>query len=411
MHKETGRFLNPVVVIGTGQTALGIVRALGRHGIDVFAVTDKRDPVVFSKYCEKSFTTNETRNHKGILKRLLIEIGKSFSKRAVIYPTSDMDALNLAELKNELPDDYFFVVGNKEAVETLVNKKKFYGVLSNVGIVHPQTYFPENVKEAHKLATELDYPIFVKPAITQLFSWAFPKSGKGFVACSPRELVDCYCLATQRGIDVMFQEIVPGPPTNSYQLEGYYNSKYNPLVLFARQRLRIWPPDFGNTTLCVSTPMVNLSEEKNSINKLIAAIGYNGFASAEFKKDERDGALKLLEINARPWWHFWLSESCGVDIALTSYLDAIGEVGGIAPRAHYELGVKSAHLLDDLMAAADMLRNKKLRFHEWASTLRGVRCDSFLSRDDLSPLIIAYINAGLRLFKRTKESFVMPCKY
>jgi len=410
VHKETGRFLNPVVVVGTGQTALGIVRALGRHGIDVFAVSDRRDPVVFSKYCKKSFTTNETRNHKDVLRRLLIEIGKGFSRRAVIYPTSDMDALTLAELKNELSDDYLFVVGDKEAVETLVNKKKFYRVLSKAGIVYPQTCFPENVKEADKLASELDYPIFVRPAITQLFSWAFPKSGKGFVAYSPRELVDYYCLATQHEIDVMFQEIVPGPPTNSYQLEGYYNSEYNPLVLFARQRLRIWPPDFGNTTLCVSIPMVNLNDEKDSINKLIAAIRYNGFASAEFKKDERDGALKLLEINARPWWHFWLSGSCGVDIALTSYLDAIGEIGEIAPGAHYELGVKSAHLLDDFMAVADMLRNKKLRFQEWASSLLGVRCDSYLSKDDLSPLIIAYLKAGSRLFNRAKESFVIPHK-
>jgi len=399
VHKETGRLLNPVVVIGTGQTALGIARALGRHGIDVFAVSDKRDPVVFSKYCKRSFTTNETRHHKGILKRLLIEIGKRFSRRAVIYPTSDMDALNLAELKDELSDDYLFVVGDKEAVETLVNKKKFYRVLSNTGIVHPQTYFPENEKEAHRLATELDYPIFVRPAITELFSWAFPKNGKGFVAYSPSELVDYYSLATQHGIDVMFQEIVTGPPINSYQLEGYYDSKYNPLVLFARQRLRIYPPDFGNTTLCVSISMANLVEEKDSINKLIAAIGYSGFASAEFKKDERDGALKLLEINARPWWHFWLSERCGVDIALTSYLDAIGEAGGIAPRTHYEVGVKGVNLLDDFAAAADMLRNKKLRFNEWASTFRGVRCDSFLSRDDLTPFIIALLKKGSKLYK------------
>jgi D-aspartate ligase len=96
--------------------------------------------------------------------------------------------------------------------------------------------------------------------------------------------VNYYSLATQHGIDAMFQEIISGPPTNSYQLEGYYNAKNNPIVLFARQRLRIWPPSFGNTTLCVSTPMANLTREKESINKLIAAIGYNGLASAEFKK-------------------------------------------------------------------------------------------------------------------------------
>jgi predicted ATP-grasp superfamily ATP-dependent carboligase len=403
VHKEKGGFPNPVVVIGTGLTALGIARTLGRHGIDVFSVSDKRDPVVFSKYCKRSFTADKTRYDKGILKRLLVEIGKSFSKRAVVYPTSDLDAVNLAELKDELSDDYFFVVGAKEAVKTLVNKKKFYKVLSKVGIAHPQTYFPESVKEAHSLETKLDYPIFIRPAITQLFSFAFPKNGKGFLAYSPKELVDYYRLAKQHGIDIMFQEIVPGPPTNSYQLEGYYNVKHNPLCLFARQRLRIWPPDFGNTTLCVSIPIVNLSEEKNSINKLISAIGHNGFASAEFKKDERDGAMKLLEINARPWWHLWLSQSCGVDIALASYLDAIGEAGTIAPREHYELGVKSVYLFGDLMAAADMLRNKKLRFHSWASSLRGVRCDAFLSRDDLSPFIIACLKTGSELFNLTSR--------
>jgi D-aspartate ligase len=399
VHNETGRFLNPVVVIGTGMTALGVVRTLGRHGIDVYAISSKRDPVVFSKYCNKSFITDETEHHKGILKRLLTEISKTLSKRAVVYPTSDMDALTLAELKNELPDDYYFVVGDKEPVETLVNKKKFYRTLFYAGIAHPQTYSPENAQEAQELATKLDYPIFVRPAITQLFNWTFPENGKGFIANSPKELVNYYSLATQHGIDAMFQEIIPGPPTNSYQLEGYYNAKNNPIVLFARQRLRIWPPGFGNTTLCVSTPMANLNREKESINKLIAAIGYNGFASAEFKKDERDGTLKLLEINARPWWHFWLSESCGVDIAFASYLDAIGEMEDTSPKTHYELGVKSVSLLDDILAVADMLRNKKLKLHEWAPSMQGVRCDAYLSKDDLLPLIVAFLKKGSKLFK------------
>lgn len=47
--------------------------------------------------------------------------------------------------------------------------------------------------------------------------------------------------------------------------------------------------------------------------------------SAELKKDARDGILKFFKINARVWWHFWLSAKCGVDIVFSSYLDAIGE--------------------------------------------------------------------------------------
>ena len=68
------------------------------------------------------------------MKRLLIEIGKGLTKSVVVYPTSDLAAINLSELKEELPDDYFFVVGDKEAVRTLINKKDFYEVLSKLGI-------------------------------------------------------------------------------------------------------------------------------------------------------------------------------------------------------------------------------------------------------------------------------------
>lgn len=399
MREERDRFPNPAVVIGSGITALGLVRSLGRHGIEVYAISDKRDPVIFSKYCKNSFTMTGKRYDKRILKRSLIKICKSFSRRAVIYPTSDLDALNLAELKNELSDNYFFVVGDKETVETFVNKKKFYRVLSDRGIVHPRTHFPENVEEVQRLGSRLDYPVFLKPAITQLFSQVFPDCGKGFVAYSSRELLNYYCLVTRYRIDVMIQEIVPGPPTNSYQLEGYYNSKHDPLVLFARQRLRIWPPNFGNTTLCISVPINELNEEKISINKLIADIGYNGFASAEFKKDERDGELKLLEINVRPWWHFWLSEICGVDIVLASYLDAIGEAREIAFGTRYKLGVKSIYLFSDFMAVANMIWNKMLTFRELMSSLRGVQCDAFFSRDDLTPFMIAFTKAGCELFK------------
>jgi hypothetical protein len=70
-----------------------------------------------------------------------------------------------------------------------------------------------------------------------------------------------------------------------------------------------------------------------------------------------------------------------------------------SPKTHYELGVKSVSLLDDVLAVADMLRNKKLRLHEWAPSMRGVRCDAYLSKDDLLPLIVAFLKKGSKLFK------------
>jgi predicted ATP-grasp superfamily ATP-dependent carboligase len=401
---------NPVVVIGGGVTGHGLVRSFGEKDLDVFVISYRRGPVAFSKYCRKSFTTNGKRHDRTALKRVLKAVSKEFSTRAVVYPTSDLDVLNLAKLKDELRDDYYFAVGNEEAVRTLVDKRMFYNALSTNNIPHPKTYFPEDLKDTHQLGTQLDYPVFIRPSITQHFVRVFPRFGKGFVVHTPKELAYYYRLAKQHGIDTLIQEIIPGPPTNSYQLEGYYNEKHSPLMIFARQRLRIWPPDFGNTTLCMSIPIAKLAEQRSVINQFIGTIGYQGLMSAEFKKDDRDGSLKLLEINARPWWHFWLSESCGVDILLTSYLDAIGEMGVQANREQYEIGVKSMHLSADIRAAAHMIRNKKMSFREWLSSLQGVRCFSFLSRDDLSPFLMSSLTESyhfLRLILSKRYSEVM----
>jgi len=80
---------------------------------------------------------------------------------------------------------------------------------------------------------------FTRPAVTQMFSMVFPKSGKGFIAHTMKELMRWYRSASQYGIEVMFQDVIPGPPTDSYQSEGYYNVTHEALALFARQRLRI----------------------------------------------------------------------------------------------------------------------------------------------------------------------------
>lgn len=379
------RFRNPVIIVGEGPTALGIERTFGSRGIDVFLISDKREPAGFSRYCKRNYTIKGVSYDRNILKKALIHVGKKCARKPVVYPASDTVALNLAELKDDLAGDYYPMIGVSSAVRTLVDKRKFYSVLAENKIPHPQTYVPTNAEETRLLGGELDYPIFIRPAITQLFHRMFPRGGKGFVAHTSRELSYYYDLTARHGIDVMLQETIPGPATNSYQLEGYYTTQHHPLAIFARQRLRIWPPDFGNTTLCRSYPLVKLAAERVMIDRLLVQIGYHGLMSAEFKKDERDDTLKILEINVRPWWHIWLSERCGVNILLISYLDAIGEADIQQQSAEYEIDIKSIHLTNDIRAAAHMVLTKELTLNEWAQSLKGEMCFTFFSKKDPLP--------------------------
>lgn len=387
------KFKNPVVVLGGGLAGLWLLRAFGRRGIDTYLVADRKDAALFSKYCRRAFIFPSMRRNLYALKKFLEKMRNNLNRRAVIYPTSDLDALNLSKLKDELYDDFHFVVGDQDSVRLLVDKSRFYRALDQNGMSFPVTYFPEDVEDVRRIGAKITYPTFIKPSITQLFNAVFG-SGKGFIANSSRELIDYYQLATKHGIGVLFQEIIPGPPNNSYQLEGCYDKTYSPIVLFARQRLRVWPLDFGNTTLCVSIPLKELAKEKGMVNKLIRIIGYQGLMSAEFKEDARDGILKLLEINARAWWHFWLSAKCGADIIFSSYLDAIGEKTKLNEK--YETGVKSVYFLADSGISVKMFLRGDLGFSSWVSSLKGPKEYTFLQRDDLAPFVMDSANLGFR---------------
>lgn len=205
----------------------------------------------------------------------------------------------------------------------------------------------------------------------------------------PNELSFYWRLARKHQVEVMVQEIIPGTAKNSYQLEGYYNHDNNPTALFARQRERIWPIGFGNTTTCVSVPLRELESERKDLDRFLKNIRYKGIMSAEYKKDNRDGELKMLQINARLWLHFWLSTICGVDIIFHSYLDAIGEkpcyVSG-----EYKTGVKSVFFPDELKASVKMLQTRELSPSEWLRSLQGEIRFTLFDKTDILPLIMNY---------------------
>jgi D-aspartate ligase len=392
-----GDFNNPVLVLGGELAGLWVARILGSQGIEVYIVTgDKHDVALSSKYCKKKRVIAGPWDCK-ILRNMLREAARTTSKRLVVYPGSDELALNLSIIKDDIPDDFCFVVGDKDAVETLINKRKFYQVLKKHKIPHPFTYFPKDLADANRLASEISYPIFVKPSFTHLFNKVFGFETKGFVANSRDELLKYYRLASSNSVDVLFQKIVAGPPSSFYQIEGFYNRESQPSVLFARQAIRIWPLNFGNTTLCSSISLSDLSEESKEITKFLKSIKYNGIMSADFKRDPADGKLVLFEINARLWLHFWLPTECGADIISASYLDALS--GNIEGYHRYAAGVKSICFFSDLKSSAKMIRKGEISFSEYTSSLLGKKVFAYFNRKDLLPFFRFYYGLTYKSLK------------
>lgn len=380
------KFENPAIVLGGGDTTgLGAVRSLGRAGVGVYYVDDEESIAVHSKFCRNYYISPKVGRSKEELRNILLRIQPKIGDTPVLFAASDLYALYISDLLDDLTG-FHIPAPRRRIIEILINKKRFYQSLWKERIPTPVTYFPDDLENAMRIGKQVSYPVFLKPCFSHLFRRQFGGGRKGFLANSQAELVK-YCeLLIKTGIDVMIQEVILGPPTNGVFVDGYLDADSNPKVLFARRRLRMWPLDFGNSTLCVSIPISHVASLKEPLFRYLKSINYCGIFSAEFKKDERDGSLKLVEINTRTSaWFNTLSARCGANIMLVAYLDAIGR--DLEYREDYKAGVRVMFTKDDVRASMAMFMNRDLSIGKWISSLVGDTEFTPFARDDALPAV------------------------
>ena len=182
----------------------------------------------------------------------------------------------------------------------------------------------------------------------------------------------------------MLQEYVPGPPTAHYFVDGFVDRTGVVRALFARRRIRMFPTDFGNSSMMVSVPLEEAAEAAGSLERLFAGIGYRGTFSAEFKRDPRDGAFKLLEVNSRPWWYIGFAAHCGVDVSVMIYRDALGLP--VETVTGYKVGERCVLLPQDFRAYRAIRRADGLSFVSWVRSWIGATPSIFQRSDPLPAL-------------------------
>ena len=391
------KFSNPAIVFGGGINGLGITRNLGGAGVDVYCVVEGVDPVVFSRHCHKHFLIPHLTQGKNNIQSLLRELSKRVTSRPVIFATDDIGTLILSDLKSEMKDDYYFVMANREVAEKLVIKTKFYESLIENNVPYPKVFVPRGIRELETLSKEFEYPIFIRPSMSQHFSTLFRK--KGFVANSYQELHRYFSIASKYKIDVMLQEIVPGPDTNQYGISGFFNKQSKPSAFFAYHRLKSWPLSFGNSSLMESVSLTELPILKETIVRYLESLRYYGIMDAEFKLDPRDNRFKLLEINARSWWQNSFPTKCGLNIVFKAYLDAIGEETEYSEA--YSIGLKWIEFVSYVRSS---IFDKKITQLDWIKSLKRVRDFSFLDVADPLPYVPGMLLMGFRFVSQKKSA-------
>jgi predicted ATP-grasp superfamily ATP-dependent carboligase len=369
---------NIAIVIGGTHNALGIIRTLGQHGIAVYCVIpDTQQFAHLSRYCKGYNVVPALEGHRETMLQWLHSVTQSAHHPVYVHPTSDLSVLTLAHVLPHLPH-CVASIPPVDAIETCTIKRRFYKSLSEYKIPHPTTFYSDEIAVA-EIVPQLRFPVYIKPSISQIFVQAFQR--KGFIAHNAQELQTYLHLVQRRDIDVMIQEIIPGPVTTEYIIRGYFNKASQLMGLHVTQELRSRP--FTVSSAFVSVPISHVEDVHPIIVQYLTQLQYHGPFVAEVKRDTRDDVFKVIEINARTGGGNANAPFCGFNHILLGYQEAIGEPITLLPS--YTPNIYSVDLLSDILTAYMLLRQRRLSWSAWLQTYLSKHNDWLYQRDDLAP--------------------------
>jgi predicted ATP-grasp superfamily ATP-dependent carboligase len=370
----------PAIIIGGGEAnGLGITRNLGQREIPVYCVTSNPGEVTrYSRYCQGSVVIPDVEQDPMILSQFLRAFHRQILSPGVLFPTTDTALLTVAQLQETI-QPYVTFLPSREIVEMMVIKSRFYQSLREHQVPHPSTYLLTSEWFTH--TPEITYPVFLRPIQSLPFVQRF--GVKGFIAQTNQEVRHYFRLVQPFVMPLMVQEIIPGPPSNGYLLRGYIDPHARPQVLLASRKLR-QPTMFSVNTAQVSIPLTEFTEGVQLALQWFRAIGYSGLFGAEFKRDPRDGQLKLLEVNARSQGGNYFGVVCGANHVLAAYHDSLGQA--LTPSKEYRRDIHFCNLALDLYAFLKMAAQRELTRHDIPAFFRHKHW-TYLFPDDPQPFL------------------------
>jgi predicted ATP-grasp superfamily ATP-dependent carboligase len=292
-----------VLVLGGEQwKTLSIVRSLGKKDIDVDVVSKHKLALCFySKYCKRKYILSEKSWLKKLLKILKI------IKYDLIIPAGEEESIVLSKIKN-LP----VVLPPAKSLEIVANKILTIKLMKKIGIPLPKTYIVKNLKDLDKIKERIRYPVIIRPSY-------FKYHSRPRYIFSKENFLEEYLQYHKKSPFPFVQEVVIGDTYGFFAL--CKNGKI--LQYFAHKRIIEQDPKGAGSAVCVSSSIH--PKMKKYSEKILKKLKWNGVAMIEYKKDEKDGEFKLIEINGRFWGSLPLAIYAGVDFPYQLYCLAVGE--------------------------------------------------------------------------------------
>ena len=378
----------PVVVLGGEAIAVSVARSLGRRGIPVHALGVASDPVRWSRWCTEFVDLGAG---EGVVDRWLGWLESPAAPAgAVVMPCND-DAVELIarhrarlEAAGLVP-----VEGDDRAARAMLDKDATYAVAEAAGVSAPRSVTVRTPEELRAALDEVGWPAALKPVHSHVFARHFGLLQKVLLADDPEALVAAFAEPAAFGVAMLVTEIVPGEEDAFCSYYSYIDPDGEPLFSVTKRKLRQYPPRFGLGCFHVTDRNPEAAELGL---RFFRAAGIRGLACVEFKRDARDGRLRLIECNHRLTLATEQLRRAGADLPWFQYARAAGLPD---PDVRYREGVTLWAPARDFRHYLARRGDGDLPFGTWARSV--ARPHAFLLASVVDPLpAVAAVGSGIR---------------
>ena len=366
------------IILQPNDGCLTVARALHRNGVDVNVLASPEYSYVAASRGVDGVILPEPLREPEPWYDALCELAATGG--GVVLSGSDSASEWLTQHRPALPPNLRTFESTDGIHADLMDKLALYRTASDVGIRVPEYQHVRDRADLLALLPELRFPRVVKARLGHM---AKILAGFGTVLVSTRrDLLERGDRLLDKGIDFLVSDIVPGRERRLEAAvtvraeDGSYTLEYG------RRKIRQWPLDYGVGSL---NQAAHVPETMAMSRKLLDTVGYHGIASAETKRNARDGELYLIEVNVRIPANFGLADACGVDGSWRLYATLAGLPLG--PQPEQVDGRKCMIPFREVRASWQRVRRRETSVGAVVRSWRGTRDFGVLSLRDPMPTV------------------------
>ncbi|HEV2748541.1 MAG TPA: carboxylate--amine ligase [Allosphingosinicella sp.] len=341
--------LPAALVVGVDRPAsLAVVRELGRRGVPVHGVGRDMNAVGRTSRYLQRFALRPAGPVTGWLPELMAAWGSE-----VALGIGEEDLLALKAAGGSVPGCRI-LTPPWDALALVLDKRRTLDLAGSLGIEVPQTWQPRTPEEP---APDLGWPVVVKwpnPAVVKpalaAAGLAFAKTEYAADEAALRALLTRYAPV---GSLPIVQRRVPGRGLGHM----LYMHQGKAVLRFQHERLHEWPAEGGVSTLCRALPPARDAAQMERSEALLAAIGWEGPAMVEYRRDPAAGRFVLMEVNGRFWGSQPLATASGAEFGWELYRRQVLGENSLAPAPRTNL--RARHMMRETKRLARLLSRRR----------------------------------------------------